>query len=512
MGALLPEYEHDIFISYRHNDNLKEGWVTDFVQRLQNELRATLKEPLNVYFDLDAHRGLGDSHDVDQSLVNRLKSLIFIPLISQTYCATDCYSWKSEFLPFKQQAQRDGLGLNLRLPGGNTASRILPVRINEIDSTDLKLLENELGGHLRSIDFVYQGLGINRPLLYNDDQTWSGNPGQLLYRNQINKVANAVKELVLAIKMKAGARASMPSAAPGQPVSAQKPTIFLPWVSPGLVARREELALVCRKAGFEVQPANDCPSDEAVFQQQTQAALAASTCAVHLLGSEFGQRFAENDDLSFPQYAYSLAKERLAQDAAFRQFTWYCPTEGVPVRLNQQQFINEILNELTERRTYSTVDTAMRFVEDLRSLLVPTAKETSLVDKDTDIFFVYNQQDVEEANIITDQLSEHMPCELLTIEPDSEDAYKSLAVAAIPRSRLAVVYFKYSADWALPFVKQVWRLVGGAASSTPILLLGEDDPIINKMRVFKAPRVISSVMAHGQIPAEVRRIFANLNR
>ena len=182
------------------------------------------------------------------------------------------------------------------------------------------------------------------------------------------------------------------------------------------------------------------------------------------------------------------------------------------MRLNQQQFMSDVRDALAERRTYSTVDTALHLVEDLRGLLKPEEAALPPLDKDTDIFFVYNQQDVEEANLITDQLSEHLPCELLTIEPDSEDAYKTLAVAAIPRSRLAVVYFKHSADWALPFVKQVWRLVGGATSSTPILLLGEDDPTSNKLRMFKAPRVISTVLAHSQIPTEVRRIFADLNR
>jgi len=30
MPSLLPGFEYDIFISYRHNDN-RSGWVTDFV-------------------------------------------------------------------------------------------------------------------------------------------------------------------------------------------------------------------------------------------------------------------------------------------------------------------------------------------------------------------------------------------------------------------------------------------------------------------------------------------------
>ena len=32
--AVLPDFEYDIFISYRHNDN-RSGWVTEFVNALQ---------------------------------------------------------------------------------------------------------------------------------------------------------------------------------------------------------------------------------------------------------------------------------------------------------------------------------------------------------------------------------------------------------------------------------------------------------------------------------------------
>ena len=50
MSSLLPAYEYDIFISYRHNDN-RSGWVTDFVKASKDELAATVKEPLSIYFD-----------------------------------------------------------------------------------------------------------------------------------------------------------------------------------------------------------------------------------------------------------------------------------------------------------------------------------------------------------------------------------------------------------------------------------------------------------------------------
>jgi hypothetical protein len=38
MPSILPGYEYDIFISYRHNDNQYDGWVSEFVEKLRKEL------------------------------------------------------------------------------------------------------------------------------------------------------------------------------------------------------------------------------------------------------------------------------------------------------------------------------------------------------------------------------------------------------------------------------------------------------------------------------------------
>jgi hypothetical protein len=84
MSSLLSDFEYNIFISYRHNDN-RAGWVTEFVNALQEELASTIKEPLTIYFDQNPHDGLLETHDVDDSLNEKLKCLIFIPIVSQTY-------------------------------------------------------------------------------------------------------------------------------------------------------------------------------------------------------------------------------------------------------------------------------------------------------------------------------------------------------------------------------------------------------------------------------------------
>ena len=109
MASLLPGYEYDIFISYRQKDNKHDGWVTEFVDNLKGELEATFKEDVSVYFDINPHDGLLETHDVDASLKEKLKCLIFIPIISRTYCDPKSFAWEHEFKAFVELAFRINL-------------------------------------------------------------------------------------------------------------------------------------------------------------------------------------------------------------------------------------------------------------------------------------------------------------------------------------------------------------------------------------------------------------------
>lgn len=197
MPSILSGYEYDIFISYRQNDNKKDAWVTDFVHSLQNELDATLKEKVSIYFDQNLHDGLLETHDVDQSLNEKVKCLVFIPIVSQTYCDPNSFAWKKEFLPFLDFARQDTYGLDVKLANGNVTKRILPIRIHNIDQNDCVLFEKEIQGVMRPIDFIFKSQGVNRPLVPNDLREL--NLHKTFYRDQMNKVANTIKDMIFAL-------------------------------------------------------------------------------------------------------------------------------------------------------------------------------------------------------------------------------------------------------------------------------------------------------------------------
>jgi len=199
MASLIPGYEYDIFISYRQKDNKYDGWVSEFVGNLRKELEATIKEEVSVYFDINPRDGLLETNDVDASLKEKLKCLIFIPVISRTYCDPKSFAWEHEFVAFINQASDDQFGLKISLPNGNVSSRVLPVRIHEPEISDIKLCESILGGALRGVDFIYKAAGVNRPLRANEDHPHE-NLTKVYYRDQINKVANAIDELIGSLK------------------------------------------------------------------------------------------------------------------------------------------------------------------------------------------------------------------------------------------------------------------------------------------------------------------------
>jgi hypothetical protein len=198
MASLVPGYQYDIFISYRQKDNKGDKWVSEFVEALKTELESIYKDEISIYFDINPSDGLLETYDVDGSLKDKLKCLVFIPILSNTYCDPKSFAWEHEFKEFIEQASKDQFGLKVKLTGGNVANRVVPVRIHDLDIPDIKLCESILGGPLRGVEFIYRSPGVNRPLRSKDEPQYKGN--QPIYRDQINKVAYAIKEIIQGLR------------------------------------------------------------------------------------------------------------------------------------------------------------------------------------------------------------------------------------------------------------------------------------------------------------------------
>ncbi len=301
----------------------------------------------------------------------------------------------------------------------------------------------------------------------------------------------------------------LPSSIKVQVIDRQRPTIYLAWTSSDLKEQREEMAIILQKAGFNVLPSIDCPADDEAFKSKVVEEMKRCTCSLHMLSGEFGRRFESDEEMSFPQHQFKEAQARLNSDPDFNSFVWMYPDTSQNIKPAQQNFVKYIRNNITRNMMFSNSAGPMQLVDDIRVIMMKN--DVTVYDsKDTDIFFIFNQQDEVEAKIITDKLSLEYPVEIMNIMPDSEDQYRDISSQQIPKSKLAVVYFKYAADWALPFIKQIWKQVGGASSPTPLFLIGDDDPRTNLARNFKAPKVVSVIVPKEVIPSEVKKVYTSI--
>ncbi|MFM7104177.1 MAG: DUF4062 domain-containing protein [Flavobacteriales bacterium] len=283
--------------------------------------------------------------------------------------------------------------------------------------------------------------------------------------------------------------------------------IFIAHPENSLRENHEVLSQMMRKAGLPVMQQDVSTAD---IERQVAEYVSQCYCAVLVLGDAYGDELATTG-VSATEYQYRICRERLQKDPSFKLFIWNISTEaGLSQDIRQRDFIRKIMSELVSGIQFSNTGSAVLLVDDIRNALNEVI-QSDLQLNSTDIFLVHNQDDEDTAMEIADMLSDIIPVEKMNIIQDDDRDYPEHCSQQISKSKLAVIYFKYAGDWAVPFVQQIWKKVGGASSGTPILLIGDDDPSENLQRTFRAAKVTSLVMSGALIPLEIKVQFDKAN-
>ncbi len=277
--------------------------------------------------------------------------------------------------------------------------------------------------------------------------------------------------------------------------------IFLGYTERDAQERRTDLFQVLLKAGLQAFPSNVNYNSDS-FSYIT-GDIEKAECAVLCLGNTYGA-VINGLDLSIAHYEYIECRKKCSTNSDFKLFVWHpAICESYDYDERQADLLAEIRNDISANVSLITVNYPIQLVSDLRASL----KEEKAVQfdvKSTDVFLIYNQLDDYQADEIVDMLTDMVPIEKLNIIQDSDVDYSEYCSQQIGKSKLAVVYFKESADWALPFTQQIWKKIGGASSNTSILLIGDEDPESNQNKKFKAPKVASLIVAGELIPLEIK--------
>ena len=293
----------------------------------------------------------------------------------------------------------------------------------------------------------------------------------------------------------------------------KKIKVFVAEVSNDLTVLRNRLIKVMSRAGLEILCVDpQFLTDKNKIIEETKRLINISDCSVHTIGSILPTVHDDNEIQSIPEYQLKEAQARIISEWRESKIFIWQPFEY------QNQFIDDeydnyiglIRQGIVQNMIYSNRKSDILFVEDIRSVMYSGKPDRYDIDK-TDLFFIYNWLDLDYANEIIRMIADVINIRTLEIVISQEVDYAELVAQQILKSKLAVIYFKNTSDWALPFVQQVWKKIGGASSPTPILFVGDGNVQSNANIKFEAPQITSVIVPHEIMPVEIKVQFDKIN-
>lgn len=230
--------------------------------------------------------------------------------------------------------------------------------------------------------------------------------------------------------------------------------------------------------------------------------LSATQCSIHIVGCSNTDAEVANAEFLFEQ-----ACKQNDADENFRIFVWQPPLDQkLHLSGNQASFINSIRNNHIQNLTFSNHYSAIMLVEDIRSIVY--SEQKAVFDTNpADMFFIYNEIDEDSGKGIVGILDDIIKIETLNISLSVPRNYSELIAQQIQNSKLTIIYFNRTANWALPFAKQVWKNIGGASANKKILMVGDAEYEQNKNIAFDAPNVSNINASTDLIPLETKVFY-----
>ncbi len=276
--------------------------------------------------------------------------------------------------------------------------------------------------------------------------------------------------------------------------------VFLSETSKDVEQQRLLLEKVLYKAGMDVV--------DLAKSKSLEQLLGEAQCSIHLIGRNY-EATIDNSSLSVVEQQFELAQQRRQPDEEFKIFVWQPWQDNKDVDKRQESFMNNVRNSILQNMVYSKQESPVLFVEDIRSMMQQEMK-TNQKTSEADLFFIHNELDEESGKDIGNLLGDVLEIERLSLQMQSGMQNADFVVEQMLKSKLAVIYFEKTINWAVPFVQQVWKKIGGASSPIDILLIGEADVAANQNLVFDAPKVHPLVIPKELVPLEIKVQFDKL--
>jgi hypothetical protein len=279
--AFIPEYEHDIFVSYAHVDDQQfidattdqersSGWVATLVRHLKNELAQKVGRADAVSIWLDAHN-LRGHHSLDDEIATRIeRTALLVAILSPGYVASD---WC---------CQEARLFANA---GGDRGRRVFVVEKTPLEGDQPP--ESLIGR--RAYRFWYRDRA-EQPRTF---ATPLPHPDEIDYFRQIEDLARDLRDQCRSMRGDPVGRnvtVPVPAAPAAYATASAANAVLLAEVTDDLELKRAEVKRYLEQQGVPVLPETTYPLGSAEFGAAFEADLNRAKLFVQLLGPIAGKR------------------------------------------------------------------------------------------------------------------------------------------------------------------------------------------------------------------------------
>lgn len=372
----MPNFQHDLFISYAHIDNQPlggrpTGWVADLHHALRVRLGQLLGEEPKIWRD----EKLGGADFFDDEIRSALTSAAtMLAILSPRYIRSDyCRLELGEFLASVEQ--QGGIRI------GNKSRLLKAVKTPVTLAEHPEAIRGMLG-----FDFFELA---NNGIVHEFNDLYGQDWGRKFWQ-KLEDLAQDLRQILHATRTAGTDNLSAP---------ATGLTLYLGQTTHELSPQRDLIRRELQQRGHRVLPAQPPPLTGDEAEAQIVAALAHSQLAIHLLGNSYGM-VPEAAQRSIQEIENRLAAER-SRTASLPRLLWLPPGTS-PSDSRQSAFIESLRNDSALQAGADLLETP---IEELKAVLLnrlaqlqKPATPSSAPANDgglTRIYLIYDERDEE---------------------------------------------------------------------------------------------------------------------
>ena len=364
--VFVPDFKHDVFISYSHIDNQATKWVATLADAIRDKASEFAGEPVDVWRDPKLS---GNDYFDDVISKTVQNSAVFVAVVSPRYVASP--SCRKEYQAFTSGRR------NIRVDEKSRIARVLktPLPPNVPEPAELAASS--------TLGFPFFEATDGRLVEFENNQ---GLPEYPRFWDSAKRLASAIEKVLRLLKS-------------ATPPRSQKQIVFLAETVRKLSSSRDELARELLARGHTVLPESSLLVDGGFATAAAIDAISSATLAVHLIGDSYGL-IPEGEERSLPHLEFELVAAR----SSLPQLIWIPPITDVTGGATDKK-LDELIETVTQAETAGgkilevCKTDFVAFKEVLLDALVKDHSPVSTVTNGKSIYLLFHGDDIDSPDL-----------------------------------------------------------------------------------------------------------------